>query len=360
MANQLLWGFVQLKDLANRRVTEAGVAVVNDAIDAAVAEHNRQIDAIVALFAKRTTEFKLRYSGSSVARLQPLDEHGRARPIKPFRAYDIALPVQDAGVAWGANYKARQKMTVQEANDITATLIGADVRWMRDHILAALFANASWTFNDPLHGALTVKGLANGDTDSYMVFGGGDAQATDTHYFAQAAAIADASNPFPIIFAELSEHPENGGDVIAFIPTNLKADTMALATFIPVRDPNVQPAITAQDVLDTTLNVQLPSGAGSLLGYDSSGVWIAEWRSLPDNYIVATTVEGERPLSMREEPETSLQGFNKVGERNDHPFYESQYLRVAGFGANNRVGAVVYRIGNAAYAIPTGYGSPMP
>ena len=58
MANQLLYGFIQLKDLAARRVTEVGVQVVNAAIDQAVAEHNRQIQAILDLFATRTTEFK--------------------------------------------------------------------------------------------------------------------------------------------------------------------------------------------------------------------------------------------------------------------------------------------------------------
>jgi hypothetical protein len=62
---------------------------------------------------------------------------------------------------------------------------------------------------------------------------------------------------------------------------------------------------------------------------------------------------------MREEPEAGLQGFKRVAQRNDHPFYEDQYLRIAGFGAYNRIAAVVYRIGNASYAIPSGFTSPM-
>lgn len=359
MANALLYGFMQLKDLKDRRVTEVGVSVVNTAIEASVAEHNRQIQVIIDLFAERTTEFKEKFSSPVAARLQPLDENGRARPIKPLGQYGVAYPLQEGGTAWGANYRTSKKMTVQEANDITGTLISADVRWLRDHVLAALFTNVSWTFNDPLHDALTVKGPANGDSDRYMISAGADSGATDTHFFAQAAAIADASNPFPTIFSELSEHPENSGDVLAFVPTANKAATQGLATFTAVRDPNIT-AGSGVSQLTGTLGVALPGGDKSLLGYEDSGVWIAEWKTLPTDYLVAITTGGARGLKMREEPEESLQGFNKVADRNDHPFYESQYLRIAGFGANNRVGILVYRVGNASYAIPTNYTSPMP
>jgi hypothetical protein len=357
MANQLLYGFIQLKDLAARRVTEIGVQVVNDAINQAVAEHNRQIQAIIALFAVRTTEFKEKFNTPTAARLQPLDENGRARPIKPFGQYGVSYPLQDGGTAWGATYKAREKMTVQEANDITAALTSADVRWLRDHILAALFTNVSWTFNDPIHDALTVQGLANNDAVQYLVQAGADTGATDNHYLAQAAAIADATNPFPVIYQELKEHPENDGEFVVFIPTNLKTSVTGLANFYPVQDPNIREGVGVS-VLSGTLGIPLPSGPGSLLGY-VDGCWIVEWKSLPDNYMVGITVGGERPLKMREDDVASLQGFRKVAERNDHPFYESQYLRTAGFGAFNRVGAVVMRIGSGSYAIPTNYTSPM-
>jgi hypothetical protein len=358
MANQLLYGFMQIKDLVARRVTEVGVQVVSNAIDQAVAEHNRQIAAIIELFAERTTEFKTKFNSTNVARLQPLDENGRARPIKPFGQYPVAYPLQDGGAAWGANYKTREKMTVQEANDITAALTGADVRWLRDHILAALFANVAWTFPDEEHDDLTIEGLANGDTVKYQVHAGADDGATDNHYLGQAAGIADATNPYPVIHQEISEHPENDGEVVAFIPSNLKATTQALATFYDVQDPNVKEGVGVS-VLSGQLGIPLPSGPKSLLGYTDK-VWVVEWKSLPDNYIVALSTGGDRPLKMREDEVEILRGFKKVGQRDDHPFYESQWLRIAGFGGNNRVGALVYEIADATYDIPTGYTSPMP
>ncbi len=352
----ILYGFTNLADVFTDRVENVGIQVVNDAIDQTVAEHNRQMDALMGLLATPTTEYSVRYRTPVAARLQPLDEQGRARPIKVTGYYDIAFPIQDAGVAWGQTYKASKKMTVEESNNILSTILTADRRWMRDHLLAALFANASWTFPDPEHGDLTVKGLANSDTDTYLIQQGADAGTTDTHYLAQASAISDSADPFDTVYSELSEHAENSGEVVALVPTGLKTTIEGLSGFHPMTDPNVDPGAQAVRVTGTP-GVALP---GVLLGYHEAKVWIVEWKALPANYIVATMTGGPRPLAMRQEAEGSLQGFTRVAERNDHPFYESQYLRSAGFGAQNRVGALVYRISNGAYAVPTGYSSPLP
>jgi hypothetical protein len=299
----------------------------------------------------------VRYRTPITARLQPMDSNGRARPIRGGAKYDVMFPLQQGAAAWGNNYVAGVKMTVQEANDYTVALLSADMRWLRDHILASLFTNANWTWNDENDdiGALTIKGLANSDADTYQIMNGADAGATDTHYLAQAAAILDASNPFPTIWSELMEHPDNAGSVVALIPTNLKSSVEGLSLFRPISDPNVRPdANTA--VLVGSLDAPVP---GEVFGYVEK-VWCVEWRSMVDSYILAVTTEGEPPLAMREDAEEELRGFNLVAEPENHPWYERQYLRRAGFGAWNRVGAVVQRIGNASYAIPTNYSVPMP
>lgn len=352
-----LYGFHNLQDLANTRIVDSMIPMVNDAIQAAVAEHNRQMDAMLSLFVTRTSEYKRRYAQVGNARLQPLDDNGRARPIKPSGFYDVAFPIQSGGSAWGANYVTRAKMTVGDAERITAAMLGADFRWLRDHIFGALFATSTWTFTDDLYGDLTIQPLANGDSVTYGLGVGGDSSATDTHQLGFANAIgAGADNPYPAIYNELMEHSENSGKVIAFIPTGLKATTTALATFNPVLMADIRPG-SGTDVLVGRLDVPVP---GTVLGQEDSGVWVVEWPSLPAGYIVAVTSEGPRPLAMREDPEPELQGFKKVAERNDHPFYENQFLRRAGFGAWNRVGAVVAEIADSTYDVPTGYGVPMP
>lgn len=351
----LLYGFETLKDLAAKRVTEVGVRVVNEAIAATVAEHNRQMAALQAVLAVPTTDFKARFRTPAAARLQPLDESGRALPIKAPGQYDVAFPIQAGGAVWGTTFVAAQKMTVQEANDATFTLISADIRWLRDHLLAALFDDTGWTFTDEEKGSLGVKGPANGDTDEYLVLTGGDSGSIDDHFLAQAAAIDSANNPFPTIYDEISEHPENGGEVVSMVPTNLLSTVEALPTFKPIRDPNVVTG-SGTDILIGELGTPMP---GKLVGYVDK-VWIVEWRSLPDNYMIGFSTDGEPALRMREHPEAGLRGFIKAGTIGEHPFSGSQWERHAGFGAWNRVGAVVYQIGAASYSVPTGYGIPMP
>jgi hypothetical protein len=355
MANQILYGFHNLKDLANERVTTVGVGVINTAIEQASAEHNRQMAALSGFFTQPTTDFQKQFRSVTAARLQPLDENGRARPIKPSGHYTVAFPINMGGSAWGFDYVTSIKMTVQEVNNAVASMFMADARWMRDHILAALFASATYSFVDPLNGSLTIQPLANGDSQVYQIFTGGDVGATETMQLAQAAAIADATNPFPTIYSRLTAHPENSGDVVAFIPNNLTATTTALANFRPVADPNVQLGANTARLTGTLGAGELP---GTLLGYCDK-CWIVEWRALPDSYIVATTTDGDRPLAMRQDVEPELQGFKQVATRDDHPFYERQYMRRAGFGAWNRVGALVYRIGNGTYAVPANYTPPI-
>lgn len=362
MANQVLYGFMALKDVFADRVTTVGVDVVNQAIDATLQEHNRQLEAMLDLFTVRTTDHQLYFKSATNNRLQPLDEYGRALPIKRAGKYTVAWPIQGGGTAWGETYIASKKMTVADANDITNTLILGDINWMRDHILAALYFDGGgdgtgWTYSDPEFGDLDVKGLADGDTTQYQVMTGvGGLGSTDDHLLGQAAGIADATDPFETVQDELSEHPENSGDIIAFVPSTNVAATRALNSFYPARDPNIQEG-SGTAVLVGNIGVDTP---GKLFGYHDAGVWLYEWPALPADYIIGLSIGGDRPLRMREHAEAALQGFTRVAERNDHPYYESQYLRLAGFGAWNRVGAVVIRTGNATYAVPTNYSSPMP
>ncbi len=355
MANQVLYGFHNLGDIAAARISGTNQEAVNDAINLAVAEHNETITALMALFVDRTTLYTERYAQAGAASLQPLDDNGRALPIKPGGYYNVAYPIQQGGSAWGANYVTRAKMTVADAERATALMLMADMNWMRDRILAALFSFATWTYPDPLYGDLTIQPLAlASDSVTYGVVGG--SAATDTHMLAQANAIgAGADNPYPLIYADLVEHPQNSGEVVVLIPTALKATTQALTTFTQVADPNIQ-AGSGVDRLIGSLGVATP---GRLIGYEDSGVWIVEWPTLPATHMIAVMTGGDRALAMREDPEPELQGFNRVAERDNHPFYESQWLRRAGFGARNRVGALVYRVGNGTYDEPANLTPPI-
>jgi hypothetical protein len=357
-------GFVNLADVYNKRVSEVGVPVVNEAQRIYFAEHNRQMQTAMNLFVTRTTQYKTMYRSIINTRNQPLDEHGRALPVKGGDKYPLELPIQGSGNAWGKNWFAGEKMTVQEAAEDAEAIVNGDIHWNFDHILASIYTNTSggWDWYDDEHGAQKISPLANGDSVVYSLFSGASSGATDNHYLAQANAISDTDDPFDEIFEELAEHPENGQNtqVIAFIPTGLKAAVMQLEGFHKLADPNVRVGAN-NDELVGQIGAAVP---GTVIGYHDSGVWIVEWRRLTANYIIAVATGGGRPIAMREHEESSLQGFIQIPgpggvTREDYPFYEQQWARFAGYGGWNRVGALVYRIGNASYAIPSNFTAPI-
>lgn len=363
MANQNKYGLYNLLDLGildpDQAVGVADSDLLSSAIDFDTARHNAAVNSLKRIFWEDTTEFQLEIQSQTSARNQPLDQNARALPIKGVAPYNIWLPLQGSGNAWGANFLTMELMNVRVLQQTVQTMMRGDLQWVLDHVLGAIFANASWSFRDPVgHGALTIQGLANGDSVTYYSSTTG-LVATDTHYFAQAAAIADASNPYPTIWGELKEHPDNGGEVVAYISTSQVAGTTGLAEF---RSATLDADIILGDNV-TRLNGALTADFlppySTLRGKTDSGVWIVEWPMLPSGYMIAVTTQGRRPLGRRLYPLTKLQGFAARGDRSDWPWSETQWNRFEGYGGLNRLGAVVYRTGNGAYAVPTNYTMPM-
>jgi hypothetical protein len=357
MANALLYGFMQLKDLAATRVVDLDPDLLISTIEMTAEEHNREANLLLNLFSDERSVEQLQFSGSVIARNQPLDPNGRPRPIKPAAPYTVGFPLWMSGNAWGANFVTNAKMTVQKLNDLIATMLYGDFAWLRDQLLGTLFDNVGYTFADPIVGNVAVKGLANGDTVNYAIStSGADSLATDTHYLAQANAISTTDNPFPTIYTELTEHPENSTDVVAFINSAQAAAVQGITGFVGINDPNIRPASTAS-VLIGSLDAQLPARA-TLLGRVNN-VWIVQWNAIPSTYIVAMSVGGTPPLVRRVDPEPELQGFKSQGRMEVFPFFQDNWIRRMGFGGWNRVGAVVMRTGNGSYAVPTNYAIPM-
>ena len=293
-------------------------------------------------------------------RLQPLTELGRPLPERYAETeYTVAWPIQKAGLALGQTYEQRVKMDIRRFAGLFQAVGDADLQWMRDHALAALFYNGSgWFHDDPDDpaGELTIKGRANGDSQTYFKSSG--TFATDDHYLAQAGDLVTATDPIPAIVEELKEHAVNSGDVVIIGSTADKAKYLALAAFYQERDPNLT---IGSGVTQFTGNAPSGQSLGEFIGYHLSGAYIYLWRGMPTNYMVAfTTGGGPKPIRQREHPEAALRGFKPETDREDYPYLETPYVRRAGFGGWNRVGAVVQRFGNGTYAAPTGFSSPMP
>lgn len=359
MPNTIPYGFFDLRDRFPEPVADVGIPVINDAITRSLEEHNRQLDTLLSLLVQPTSEHQIRYNAPQVARLQPADEFGRPRKIKGAAYYTVGFPVQEAMIGFGQTYETAIQMTVLQVANRFSTMLEADIRWVRDHILAGMFLSADWTFEDQEYGDLAIKPIANGDAQTYQIIRGSDLGTTDNHLLAQADTISDSHDPFPGIVDEIKEHAENGGsatNVVALIPSNVRSAVQGLSGFYPFQDPNIQLGSAANQLVGS-IGVQVP---GTMLGYHDAGVWISEWAGLPSDYLIAVPTQGDRPLAMRQPALAQLRGFRQTGTREDHPYYEVDYGRKAGFGAYNRVGAVVQRVGNGTYETPSNFGSPMP
>lgn len=355
------YGFISLQDLFNQRVVTAGPKRVYDAVERSAAEYTRVVNALLSEFATRTISAQTQVELPGDGSLQPLDADGNPLPVAPSGNYTVGFPIQGAGTAWGTNRVTKALITVEESNRNTLDALQKDADWMIRHLLASIYDNVAWTFADKVGengskglGNISIQPLANSDAVLY-VRKGGIAAAVDNHYLAQAAAIADATNPYEVIEAELLEHPSNTGRILCYIPTSLKATTIALSTFKSVADPNV-----AYTTTELATNVPQVGPGEEVLGYiEGTKCWIVLWSALPADYIIAK-MEGKAILRMREYPAPELQGFFPEAHNVDGNHFVNRLLRYCGYGVEDRVGALVYRIGNGAYAIPTGYDAPLP
>lgn len=354
--NTVAYGFIGLDNIMSSRLNTVNGEIVRSAIGETFQEYNRQATELITTVATRTVKSKRRYTMAGSSTLQPLDEWGNPIPVKDRPSYDVAFPIQGGGTAWGNNRVSRALMTVQEENDNAVDAMRADADWLIRHALSGLFTNVTYTYQDPLDGALTIQPLANGDSVTYLTKGG--AVAADNHFAAQASAVADATNPFPGIHDELTEHPGNGNSVISYIPTNIKTAVMGLGEFINAPDPNVNPGANVATL--TGNGLQALKMGDEVLGYlKTSKIWVVEWKKLPDSYIVSLAPDADAPLNMREYDAPELQGFFPEFHSPDGNTQVKRMLRYAGFGASNRVGAHIQRVSNGSYAIPTGYQAPL-
>lgn len=351
MANGIAYGFVGLQHMWADRVTDAGEQRIWDAVRQSAAMHSTQLAAVMAAFAQPTTDRTRRIMLPGSGELQPLDEHGNPLPTRPEGYYTVGFPIYGGGDAWGDNRVTRALATVEEANRWTLEALKKDARWVRRHSLAAIFTNTQRTFADP-QGDIAVEPLANGDAVIYNRVGG--TSATDNHYLAQASSIGDANNPFPAMYDELAEHPENNGPYVAYVPTNLVSDIEGLTDFHPVLDPNVRVGVASDQLVGS---VDLGPG-DELIGYVGK-FFIIEWKALPDNYMIGVARGTQSVLAMRQYPSQALQGFFPEFNDVDGNHKENRLIHYAGFGVQNRVGAVVQRVGNGSYATPAGYEAPL-
>ncbi len=358
MANDTAFGFIGSEHLWAEHITDRMIPTVSRMVEVSAAEYTKVQNALMDEFVEPVTDYQINYQLADGGELQPLEAHGIPRPTRPAGTYTSGFPIRGGGDAYGTDRVSRAEMTVGDLNRIVLNMMSKDARWMRRGVMSALLTNVAYTYTDPKHGAITVLSLANGDTVTYVTNNG--ASGTDDHFYAQAAVIATASDPFPTWYNELNEHPGNSGPYVAYVATAQKSSVIGLADFEPAGQAQI---LYGADITRAMMTVNGDmtgsnsgfSAIGNYLGFHNAGIHVVEWPTLPSGYGFVVARGGDKALGMRQYPQAQLQGFFPEPFDYDGNHMGIRFIRYAGFGTLNRVGVLSFRIGNASYAIPTGY-----
>lgn len=338
-----------------------GQGVVYDAVQQVVSQYNQEVAMLQELFVDQVTEnFKDRYRLPAGGRMQRMSRNARPALSKVYGYWDVAYPLYSFQDALGADRITFAYMTVADLDrHLTGVFVKND-NSMRWELLHRLLDNAAETYEDELHGDLTVQPLANGDEVVYPPVLGSESEATEDHYIEAAyaaSAISDTNNPIATIVADLNHHfgvKTGGENIVVFINTAQTAKIKALTGFVEVQDRFVEPGDDTATVKGLPYRVP-----GKILGR-VSGAWIVEWPWVPASYAFGIYMDAPKPLVMRVDPaNTGLpRGLNLVARDVDYPFESSYWENRYGFGCGNRLNGVVIEMPSSSdgeYAVPTDY-----
>lgn len=353
-----IFGHLNLSDTDYVWNASAGQEVIWSAVQDYLTAYNEQVAKAMSTFIARTTEsFKIRYKMPGGGYLQRRASDGSYAATKAYGQWDVAFPLEDFGAQIAGNDVALAYMTVEELDRHVQSVTIQDVNTLRYEILKRIFTNTATTFDDPIHGSLTIQPAANNDSVVYPPVAGSETEATDMHYLESnyvTANISDTNNPLVTIYDELSEHFQLGpGENIAvFINKAERAKVEALTDFDDVQNPHVIPGD------DTSRVTGMPTGLpGDVIGF-CSGVWVVKWDWIPATYMLGVHLDVEPPLQMRVDPAaTGLgSGLQLVAEEESFPFKHSYWRRRFGVGFGNRLNTVVMELATGgSYTIPTAY-----
>lgn len=348
-------GILQIEDSENTRVNTVGQESVFDAIGEYTRMLNESLNRITGLFVERTTtkhQFKYRLPGNR--ELQTQGGMARAGEQKFKAEYKVELPIFQFGDAIGGTFIDMAYMTIADVDRQVAEIRLAAQRTLRKEVLKALFDNRNMTYDDLVFGALTIKPLANGESDVFFPPLAGTDDLTTANHYAESgfavSAISDTNNPIALHAAALLNRFPGEVDAMVFIAKNMTAKVKELTSFFEVGDPRVEKGGLA----DRLANI--PGGVpGKVIGR-AEEMWVVEWPDLPSNYSLSIAPSVEKPLQKRiDPPDTGLPGDLTLIKQSDlFPLEKSEWMWRFGMGAVNRLNGYILECGTGGtYTVPT-------
>ena len=357
-------GVLNITDSQHAFISNVGQALVFDAVNQVLADYNEDVSKAVSIFIQSETDkFKFRHLLPASGKLPAMGREGAAPSMKRIGYNDVAIPLTQFGVELSGGRVNLGYLTVEELDAQLTMVTMGDLNTLRWSILTALFENDNSTFDDPVHGDLTIKRLANGDTDTYPPVLGSETEATDNHYLVAGytvAAIADANNPVVTLRNEIAEHyggiGSRGREFVYLHGADQTAYLAAITGYVPCSD---QYVTIGQDTADVRF---FPSNVPGRIHGRLSGAWLCEWDGwIPDTYGMMILMTVPAPLYRRHDPAvTGLgRGMQLVATDVNHPMHRASFENRYGVAVVNRLPAAVMLVTeDAFYTPPSAYAWP--
>lgn len=353
-----IFGLLGLADGDLSYVNTIGQRLVFDAANEYLRVATEEMNKAYSVFIQQTTEnHKERYKLPGGGRLMERGGFTSSAAVKAYGGWDVAYPLKDFGAGIAETDVAMAYMRLDQLQRHLDTVRIQSINTRRYEILRRFFKNTTDIFVDPRDdvGSLTIQPLANNDTVTYPPVLGSESEATEMHYLETnylVASITDTNNPVITGRNDLEEHfgaPTGYGNIAMFIPSASVSKIEALTDYDQVKDSYIQLGSNAD------VPAALPNVPGRVIGR-CNGVWIVEWRWVPDNYAMFIDLEADAPFKMRVDlASTGLpQGLNLVAQSDKYPLMEAQYRDRFGIGTANRLNGVSMEFGTGgSYTIPS-------
>jgi hypothetical protein len=283
----------------------------------------------------------------------------RPGAIKAFGRYNVAYPLRDARDQIAGDDITLAYMTLEQLQRSVETVFVRHINWVRFNILKALFNNANDTtwYEEAYDRTLTIRRLANTDGTTYAPVMNAETGADDNHYLVStytSASISNTNNPFITLRDEIKEHFGEDVNIVVFINPAQSAIVKTLAAFVEYNDPMLTTGLG-----EVTIRGSAPSGIPGMVIGRISNVWVAEWTSVPADYMLAVDVSQPGPLTKRIDAATDVQGrgvLTLIARQTEFPLEEAFWRDRHGYGVSNRLSAAIMQFkASGSYDIPAIY-----
>lgn len=346
-------GIYTLEDLRSANFSSAidyGMDKILPILQNDLAQYNSYVNEVLAYMCGKTTKQAMIWGSSSVSEFTEMDEFGKPVAKRENLGSSVMFPIRKymAGIFFSRDFW--ETATGNEIAEKMITLEQGHFEKLLSLMKSALFNSTNYSFTDPYtQQVLSVKRLLNADSTPIPQYGGQTFTASSHSHYLGTSSLSGSN------ITTLTDHVIEHGHKNVQIQINAANRTAfeALTGFTAVTPVSLIPQ-TDENATVARVDVANVNPTNRYIGdFKGYPVWVKPSPQIPENYILAVSVNNADPvLMMRERVQPKLQGLMLDAPVPSEPLLAEEARFYAGFGVNNRSAAAVLYTANATYSDP--------